>query len=439
MVRDGRWTKGFARLCGGAALVPLLSLCLCDAAGAASPLVQRPLAPDPTERPNEEKRTTRPDPGKPPRRRRPKPPAQDAPLEVTFLTNAGGAELTLSRGDTPPRRLGVTDARGAFTLKLTPGAYEVTATRQGYGPQRQRVDVRAGNTTFKFELAERPRPPEPPLRPRAVLTADEVMRRYVDPAQTDRVTAEDWELVRKHAGEAFDANLADLRSRAQELFAEGQLALLRGRHPEAFVAFRSAAQTLPGSALAYYGLGRTYLATNQTEQAARAFARAVELNEEMAMAHAGLFEALTLLGRDREARPFFERARALKYDPAKLSFLNARGLMRRGLWAEALEELRAAARTWEAAEVNVAIGDCYVGLKQISAAGPAYERAIRLDPNSAVAHARFGEVRLRQRDYPAAHAALERALQLDPAGVGINRERVAKLAREAATRMRKMK
>ena len=401
---------------------------------------QRPVSPDPSERRKEEKGNA---PGRGGGRQQhrsaPKPPARPAQLEVSFKTNVGDAELFLSSGAEPARRIGVTDAAGAFKLMLAPGVYEVTAARRGFLRDLRRVDVRPDNTNFNFTLSAEPEPPAPALRARVVVTTDDVIRRYVDPRQTEGVTLEDWESVRKQAGEAFEANLANVQARAQALFAEGQLALLRGRYADALVAFNNAGQTLPGSALAFYGLGRTYLATSHTEQAVLSFMRALQLNEEMALAHAGMFEALTLQGRDVEARRFFERAGALGYDTSILSLIRARELMRRERWAEALEELRAAALKRQSADLNIAVGDCYIGLKQLFSAGPAYERAVELNPKSAVAHARLGEVRLRQKDYARAHESLERALQLDPTGVTINRERVAKLSREAATRARKMK
>lgn len=435
-LRDERLKKVLALL---RVSVPATLLCACayGAGGAcrAGTEPQRPASPDPSERVNGEKEKSSPTgAGRRTRRHTPKAPAQPAQLEVIFKTGLSETELFLSSDAEPARRLGVTDTSGAFRFRLAPGIYDVVAARRGYRRLLQRVDVRAGSTVFNLTLSEEPPPPAPALRSRVVATSEAVFSRFLDPKQTDGVTLEDWKVVREQAG---DADAADARARAQELFAEGQIALLGGRYADAQSAFNDAAQTLPGSALAFYGLGRTYLATNRTEQAVLSFMRAIQLNEEMALAHAGLFEALTLQGRGGEARRSFERAAELGYDTSKLSFISARELMRRERWAEALEELSVVARSRQTADVNVAIGDCYIGLKQLVSAEPAYELATRLDPKSAVAHARFGEVRLRQKDYARAREELELALRLDPAGATINRERLTKLSREAATRMRK--
>ncbi|HEX8292825.1 MAG TPA: tetratricopeptide repeat protein, partial [Pyrinomonadaceae bacterium] len=86
-----------------------------------------------------------------------------------------------------------------------------------------------------------------------------------------------------------------------------------------------------------------------------------------------------------------------------------------------------------------AIGDAYVGLGQPLSAAPAYRRALELDPKSAPAHYRFGELAYAQREYAAAAESLERALALDPAGALIDRGRARELASKAASKARAVK
>ena len=90
------------------------------------------------------------------------------------------------------------------------------------------------------------------------------------------------------------------------------------------------------------------------------------------------------------------------------------------------------------AEVYVDIGDCYVGLEQPLSASLSYRKATELDPKSALAHYRFGEVMHKLREYAAAMEAFERALALDLQGTIINRKRTREMADEAADRLKKM-
>jgi tetratricopeptide (TPR) repeat protein len=75
-------------------------------------------------------------------------------------------------------------------------------------------------------------------------------------------------------------------------------------------------------------------------------------------------------------------------------------------------------------------------LGQPLSAAPAYKRALELDPKSASAHYKFGELAYTQREYAAAAESLERALALDPAGALIDRGRAREMANKAAAKAR---
>jgi tetratricopeptide (TPR) repeat protein len=347
------------------------------------------------------------------------------------------------------KSIGKTGADGKLNVKMQRGSYNITASRAGERVQRQQVDIRPGSTTFIINLTGQLSTPGATTTANSNMngtvatvpsaTVEDVLKRFQDPKQTDSVTAADWQAVLSQTGLAFAQNPTDMRIKAQTLFARGQLAYLRGDYANALVAFNNSALTLPGSGLAYYGLGNAYLATNQLAEAVRAYQRAIELSGGLAMAYKGIGDALNKQSRSKDALGYYERARALGYASTSASMSTALNRMKLKRWSEALKELTEISRSHPSADVFMLMGDCYVRLEQPLSAAPAYRRATELNPRSAVAYAKYGEVMFDAREYVAAMEALERALVLDPSGSDINRARTRKLADQAARKARKMK
>ncbi|HEV2802378.1 MAG TPA: tetratricopeptide repeat protein [Pyrinomonadaceae bacterium] len=358
------------------------------------------------------------------------PPRTPVLLDVTFVTGVAESDIFVHAPGGKLQSLGRTGADGKLRTRMPRGAYIVTASRAGYNAQRQQINVQTGSANFFLNLSGMP-------LPGTVASPAEILRRFSDPRQTDSVTADEWQSVQQQTAAAFAANPGDAQVRAQSLFAEGQLAYLKRDYAGALVAFNNSALALPTSALAYYGLGNAYLATNQLPEAARAYSRAVELDGQLAMAYRGVGDVLTRQGKNKDALAYYERAKALGYFSPGAALNTGRNLMRLGRWTEAARELAAVAKAQPTAEVFIALGDCYAQLKQPLSAAPAYRRAIELDPQSAQAHARYGEVMYESREYAAAAEALERALALDRAGASINRARARKMADEAASKARR--
>lgn len=81
----------------------------------------------------------------------------------------------------------------------------------------------------------------------------------------------------------------------------------------------------------------------------------------------------------------------------------------------------------------VAIAECHENLKQPLSAYRAYATATRIDPSSAVAYARLGDLLYGQKEYHEAKEAYERALALDTTGERINRQQTRRQADAAAS------
>jgi tetratricopeptide (TPR) repeat protein len=151
-------------------------------------------------------------------------------------------------------------------------------------------------------------------------------------------------------------------------------------------------------------------------------------------------DALTKQNKTKEAAVFYNRAKSFGQQlPVDTGLASARALKKRKRWAQALKEFQDVAAAKPSAEVYVEIGDCYVGLEQPLSASQSYRKATELDPKSALAHYRFGEVMQKLREYAASMEAFERALALDPQGTVINRKRAREMADDAADKLKKMK
>lgn len=375
-------------------------------------------------------------------------------LGVLFLTGVPDAVVYIKLPTGKMQSLGKTGVGGRLTTRLAPGIYDITATRQGYYIQRQRIEVRPGNTNFSFAMREETAAntsnatTSAPVAAAAnvasnvvtnhpPVSAEEVFRRFLDPQHTDGVSRNDWQQAYAQISASFAQQPDDQRVRAQVLFAQGQLAYLQGDYATALVAFNSSALAMPESALAFYGLGKAYLATNQFAEAVRGFRRAIELNDTLAMAYKGMADALNKQGKTGDALKYYERAAVLGYNPQEANLNAARGLMKMRRWKQALDELLKVAKTSPSAEVFIHIGDCYVNLNQPLSATPAFREALRLDAKSPLAHFKYGEIMFNLREYAAATDALEQALALDGQGSSFNHQRARDMVNKAKSSLQR--
>ncbi|HLM56066.1 MAG TPA: tetratricopeptide repeat protein, partial [Pyrinomonadaceae bacterium] len=391
----------------------------------------------------------------------PKTPKPPPSYEINIKTDIPEAVILYGHGNSvPSQRLGTTDAEGRLTGRLPRGTYSLLASRPGYRMQRQRVEVRSGgpnDVTFniampvvakKGEEEQKPAEPAPSPTPEEVAAsapadpmadADAVIKRALDVKEADGVRADDWKTMRQRVNVALEKDPANPQLKARALAADGQIAYLAGDFATALVAFRQAAIAAPDLALAHYGLGNAYLATNQPAEAFKAYSRAVNVNSELALAYRGMGDALAKQNKTKEAAQYYNRAKSFGQPlPADTGLAAARDLKKRKRWAQALKEFQDVAATRPTSEVYVDIGDCYVGLEQPLSASQAYRKATEIDSKSSLAHYKFGEVMHEMREWAASLEAFERALALDLQGTVINRKRARERADEAANKLKKM-
>lgn len=372
-----------------------------------------------------------------------------ATINVTIKTDLPQSEIFLSRGKTDMQSLGKTDADGKLTIRLPPGKHEIIASRQGARILRQQIKVAPDSNSFSFDLAlPRPAPkqeeqaaappaeevkePEPVKPPPDF---DEVVARFAG-GKGDAPTADEWKEAHDLKAAALEKEPDNKRLEAQTLLAEGQSAYLRGDYPSAVAAFRKSVIASPDYAAAQYALGNAYLATNQPSRAFDAYGEAVKLDKELAPAYKGAGDALTKLGRTKEATFYFDRAKGLGQTlPTNTSLAKGRELKNRKRWAEAVSEFEDVAAREPSAEVFIDIGDCYVGLEKSFSAADAYKEAVKLDAKNALAYFKLAEVMFSEHEWASAMESYERALALDTTGQQFNRIKARARADEAAKKL----
>ena len=358
---------------------------------------------------------------------------------ITIFSDVPGTEILVDGV-----LLGKIDETKKLTTKIKKGQHKLTATLKGFNPQSMNISVAADRTAHTLNVGKpipeptpvpvakadpTPEPPAPPPPP----SADEIIQRFINPKETTAVTAEDWQQVLVQTEEALKAE-SNSQLTARIHLARGQQSYLKRNYAESLSEFNRAIEALPLSGIAYYGRGNAYLATNQPLQAHKAYARALELTPEVAaLAHKGIGDALTKMFKRSDANYSYIKARDLGYVSPELNKSIARNLIEEKEWQKALSELSAISENDTSAEIQLYLGECYENLKRPLSAYRAYATAGKLDPNSAMAFLKLGDLLYELNEYPEARDSYERALALDTTGNILNRALVRKLADKAAS------
>lgn len=390
-------------------------------------------------------------PATPNRRRQTQRPSQPPPqVKVTFTTKEPETEISLILGSLNRQKyLGKINPQRPLTAWLAPGTHDIIASAVGFEKKPQQIDVRPDNTNFEVQLGPATPPPdaaekatpEPAATPesaadgvtaeKALSEADEVIKQSLDPKTTADVSKEDWQRVLSRLNAALEKEPDNPQLKARADVARGRLALAERDFANARRAFDRAAEAVKDLAAAHQGLGDTYLATNQPDAAFNAY-KSASAGPQPGLAYFGMAEALVKQGKKDEANEYYKRARNLGGAPPSVALADARALKRKKRWGPALELFEAIPNSERTAELYLDIGDCYVGVKFLSKAAEAYVKATELDPKSALAFYKYGEVLFVMKKYVESAEAFETSLTLDLTGETINRKRAREMANKAA-------
>lgn len=367
-------------------------------------------------------------------------------LDVTFLSREPMVEVYLN-----DKNIGVTDENHQLLKKLTPGDYLLMAkNKRQVLMSTKRITINPEQTTFKLfeDVVPQPTPAvvEQPVEKektdieKAIEISEQVkkvLENYANPATTDSVTSDDWQVVFQAAQFGQIQGFTAVQIDAQRWFASGQIELAKGEFTNAFTAFNKSQEFMPTSALPFFGMGNTYFANQKYSDALKLYQKALQIDPKLAMAYRKLADSQRLLGKEKEAIISYKSAIKHGYNTAETRFWLGTLMLDTRQTEEAVQELENVAKEMPKAEVFISIGNGYVKLKRDVSAIEAYQKAIDADPNSALAYYQLADVYQGQREYTKAKEAYEKAIALDPEGKTLDKTEAQKKLKETSNKLNK--
>lgn len=385
----------------------------------------------------------------------PKPPKKvvkitRGPVTVTFITAEPFAEVWID-----DKKSGMTNEDSRLEKKLPMGDYRVMVRNKVRVIfPLTRISISPDQTTFNLfdEKAFPPKNPNGKIEkpetedlskkdPRALandigVEIKRILTDYADPQKTDSVTTSDWEVVYRAAQVGTLQGYSAVEIEAQRWFASGQLELAKDNYTNALTAFNKANEFMPTSGVLFYAIGNTYLANKQPADAVKSYQRSLQLTAKMGMTYKKLGDAFRMLDKEKDAIAAYKNAVQFGYDNAETRLGLALTMLQTKQTEEAITQLEEVEKVKKSLEVYLALGDAYQKTKRELSAIDAYQKAVKVAPNSATAYFKLGDVYYSQREYVKAKQAFEKAVELDPEGRSLNRTEAQKKLREAASKIK---
>ena len=179
----------------------------------------------------------------------------------------------------------------------------------------------------------------------------------------------------------------------------------------AVIRLEEALKSFPNSARLWFALGLAQFRWSKNDDAAKAFTRAVELDEKFAPAYAYLGMTFVELGRYDEAVKLFERALAADEKLGVVHHLIADVLLRKQDADLPLIEshlVRAVKMDETFAPARLALAKVYIRTNRYAEAAAALERVVSVDPKLAEAYYHLGRAYLRLNRKAEGQAALDK-------------------------------
>lgn len=236
---------------------------------------------------------------------------------------------------------------------------------------------------------------------------------FLDPEKSAEITTDDWRFAANAAVLGEFQNLSRQQIEAQRKFAAGKVALAEGNHQKALNDFRLAAQSFSGSPLPHIGLGDTYFAAAQWQDAKRAYEQARTVGPNLWMTNRRVADIYRILGEKKKAAPAY--ADAVKYGDSRYEtrFLRARSLVDAENLDAAIPLLEELLNEKQSSEAYLALGEAFEMQKRDVAALDNYRKAVELNPDVPVAQYRLARIYYEQREYKKAVEGFDAALKLD--------------------------
>ncbi|HEX6547088.1 MAG TPA: tetratricopeptide repeat protein [Bryobacteraceae bacterium] len=250
-----------------------------------------------------------------------------------------------------------------------------------------------------------------------------------------------WQLVRSgQREEAMQVLTGILRSNPRDVDARllyGSLLMEAGKQQQSISQLEEAVALRPKSAEAQNALGEAYNRFGETEPAERAFKAAVSLNPRFAVAQTNLGLVLLQEGKPDQAALHLDEALRIfgkNPDASYPHYLRAKVYSAQNKPKEAEKELAAAvALKPDFAEAWSDLGQARKQNLNSAGALAAFDRAVKANPNDAVAQYRLGAEYLRQGKPHQAVEHLERSYRIEPKNQSTLNSLQAALRRDGKT------
>ncbi len=185
-----------------------------------------------------------------------------------------------------------------------------------------------------------------------------------------------------------------------------------GRYKDARIELWKAIELDTTYAKAYYNLGLTYSEEALPDSALGMFEKALEIDSQYVLAKAAKASALYEMGRLNEAEKLLRELIQVDFEEksvsAQVRFLLDQIPSRRQ-WIESRN-----AESEVLSDANLLRGDNLLGIGLIDASRRAYEKAIEIDPRSALAHIQLGILDLASGQIDSARSHFLEAIRLKP-------------------------
>lgn len=366
-------------------------------------------------------------------------------VNVTFVGNEPLMEVWLNE-----KKIGLTNEKFQLVQKIYSGTHRLMAKNKRevtfsaamitISPEQNIFKIyndAPPRTEAKALPKETPKPEKSPLEMAIVVSAKvkSILETYQDPATTDSVTTEDWQFVFEAAQYGQLQGYTAVQIEAYRWFASGQIELSKKDYTNALTAFNKSQEFMPNSALPFFGLGNTYLANQQLQDALKLYQKAIRNDRKLSMAYKKLGDTQRLLSKDKEAIAAYKSAIQLGYKTPETRYWLATLMLENKQIEAGLKELEEVVKEMPRPEVYISIGKGYEKLKRDVSAIEAYLKAIEVDPNSSVAYYKLANVYHDQREYTKAKEAYEKSIAMDPTGKVVNITDAQKKLREVSAKI----
>ena len=212
------------------------------------------------------------------------------------------------------------------------------------------------------------------------------------------------------------------------------------RNKKAAEAYKRAIVMAPADPLILILLAETYAELSEWTLARRAVARALDLDDKLAPAHAAKGYVELRQGRLKDAAASFKQAVKLDKKNATYDFYLGVAKEKLGKLNEAIKSYKQACRKApDVSDYQLSLGEAYDAAGKTKLALGAFKQAVELEPDNADIRISYGHCAADARKYRAAVKAFKKALELDNSKVeawksmGIVYETALSDPKEAAT------